>query len=115
MIKNLQERFVPCSQRKRASAGREIAFKSLEAFNQMVSGFVTSVVGKVIAVKYAVVRVGVRHSQRVNDHPLVNTDLRHFRKRWDYFVSPLLVMQSWTGWLTYRERFILFRGNYTNS
>ena len=46
------------------------AFKSLEAFNQMVSGFVTSVVGKVIAGKY-VVRARVRHSQRMND-PLVN-------------------------------------------
>ena len=46
------------------------AFKSLEAFNQMVSGFVTSVVGKVTAGKY-VVRARVRHSQRMND-PLVN-------------------------------------------
>ena len=46
------------------------AFKSLEAFNQMVSEFVTSVVGKVIAGKY-VVRARVRHSQRMND-PLVN-------------------------------------------
>lgn len=46
------------------------AFKNLEAFNQMVSGFVTSVVGKLIAGKY-VVRARVRHSQRMND-PLVN-------------------------------------------
>ncbi|PFX29596.1 G-protein coupled receptor GRL101 [Stylophora pistillata] len=46
------------------------AFKSLEAFNQMVSGFVTSVVGKVIAGKYAV-RARVWHSQHMND-PLVN-------------------------------------------
>ena len=46
------------------------AFKSLEAFNQMVAGFVTSVVGKLIAGKY-VVRARVRHSQRMND-PLVN-------------------------------------------
>ena len=36
----------------------------------MVSGFVTSVVGKVIAGRY-VVRARVRHSQRMND-PLVN-------------------------------------------
>ena len=44
--------------------------KSLEAYNQMVSGFVTSVQGKIIAGKY--VAVGkVRHSQRMND-PLVN-------------------------------------------
>jgi len=46
------------------------AFKSLEAFNQMQSGFVTSVVGNVIPGKY-VVRASVRHSQRMND-PLVN-------------------------------------------
>ena len=65
------------------------AFKSLGAFNQIVSGFVTSVVGKVIAAKY-VVRASVR--QFMNDDPLVNTDLRHFQKRWDYFVSPLLGM-----------------------
>ena len=45
------------------------ALKSLEAFNQMVSGFVTSVVGKLIAGKY-VVRARVRHSQWMND-PLV--------------------------------------------
>ena len=37
------------------------ALKSLEAFDQMVSGFVTSVVGKLIAGKY-VVRARVRHT-----------------------------------------------------
>ena len=41
------------------------AFKSLEAFNQMVSGFVTSVRGKIIAGKHVVAKV--RHSQRMND------------------------------------------------
>lgn len=46
------------------------AYKSLEAFNQMVSGFVTSVKGKIISGKYVVV-AKVRHSQRMND-PLVN-------------------------------------------
>ena len=46
------------------------AFKSLEAYNQMVSGFVTSVQGKEIADKIVVV-AKVRHSQRMND-PLVN-------------------------------------------
>ena len=44
--------------------------KQFKAFNQMVSGFVTSVVGKVIAGKY-VVRARVRHSRHMND-PLVN-------------------------------------------
>ena len=46
------------------------AFKSLEAYNQMVSGFVTSVRGRIISGKYVVV-AKVRHSQRMND-PLVN-------------------------------------------
>ena len=54
----------------------------------MASGFVTSVVGKVIAGKY-VVRASVRHSQRMND-PLVNI----------WVISEndgMLGMQSWTG------------------
>ena len=41
-------------------------FKSLEAYNQMVSGFITSVQGKV-AGKYV---AKVRHSQRMNDPPI---------------------------------------------
>lgn len=45
------------------------AFKSLEAYNQMVSGFITSVQGKVIAGKYVVI-AKVRHSQRMNDPPI---------------------------------------------
>jgi len=46
------------------------AIKSLEAYNQMVSGFVVSVQGKEIAGKI-VVLAKVRHSQQMND-PLVN-------------------------------------------
>ena len=46
------------------------AFKSLDAYNQMVSGFVASVQGKEIADKIVVV-AKVRHSQRMNDS-LVN-------------------------------------------
>lgn len=45
------------------------AFKSLEAYNQMVSGFITSVQGKVIAGKYVVI-AKVQHSQRMNDPPI---------------------------------------------
>ena len=45
-------------------------YKSLEAYNQVVSGFVASVQGKVISGKYVVV-AKVRHLQRMND-PLVN-------------------------------------------
>ena len=45
-------------------------YKSLEAYNQMMSGFVTSVLGKIIAGRHVVVGK-VRHSQRMND-PLVN-------------------------------------------
>ena len=45
-------------------------FKSLEAYNQVVSGFLASVKGKMISGKCVVV-AKVRHSQRMND-PLVN-------------------------------------------
>ena len=41
------------------------AFKSMEAYNQMVSGFITSVQGKIICDKFVVVGK-VRHSQRMN-------------------------------------------------
>ena len=41
-------------------------FRSLEAFNQLVSGFVTSVQGHKICNKF-VVLAEVRHSQRMND------------------------------------------------
>ena len=46
------------------------SYKSLEAYNQMASGFGTSVQGKIIARKHVVVGK-VRHSQRMND-PVVN-------------------------------------------
>ena len=42
------------------------AFRSLEAYNQMVSGFIASVEGHIIADKF-VVLAKVRHSQRMND------------------------------------------------
>ena len=71
------------------------AFKSLEAFDQIVSGLVTSAVGEVIAGKY-VVRARVWHSQRMND-PLVNIWVISENDGTNYFVSPLLGMQSWTG------------------
>lgn len=45
------------------------AFKSMEAYNQMVSGFITSVQGKVILDKFVVIGK-VRHSQRMNEPPL---------------------------------------------
>lgn len=41
-------------------------FQSLKAYNQMVSGFITSVKGHIIANKF-VVLAKVRHSQRTND------------------------------------------------
>ena len=44
-------------------------FKSLEAYNQVVSGFVTSVQGKVIADVFVVIGK-VRRSQRMNDPPI---------------------------------------------
>ena len=45
------------------------AFRSLQAYNQMVSGFISSVQGTVLQKKYVIV-AKVRHSQRMND-PLV--------------------------------------------
>ena len=45
------------------------AFRSLQTHNQMVSGFITSVQGHIIAKKY-VVLAKVRHSQRMNDPPV---------------------------------------------
>ena len=42
------------------------AFRSLEAYNQMVSGFIASVQGHIIANKFLVL-AKVRHSQRMND------------------------------------------------
>ena len=41
------------------------AFRSLEAYNQMVSGFIASVEGHIVANKF-VVLAKVRHSQRMN-------------------------------------------------
>ena len=45
------------------------AYKSLEAYNQMVSGFITCVQGCVVSGKHVVV-AKVRHSQRMNDPPI---------------------------------------------
>ena len=45
------------------------AFGSLQAYNQMVSGFITGVQGHIIAKKY-VVLAKVRHIQRMNDPPV---------------------------------------------
>ena len=42
------------------------AFRSLEAYNQMVSGFIASIEGHIISDKFVVV-AKVRHSQRMND------------------------------------------------
>ena len=42
------------------------AYKSLEAYNSMVSGFITSVQGCVVREKY-IVTGKVRHSQRMNN------------------------------------------------
>ena len=42
------------------------AFRSLEAYNQMVLGFIASIKGHIVANKF-VVLAKVRHSQRMND------------------------------------------------
>ena len=46
------------------------AYKSLNAYNQMVLGFVQSVGGKLIRNKYYVVVGKVRHSQAMNEPPV---------------------------------------------
>ncbi|CAH3019694.1 unnamed protein product, partial [Porites evermanni] len=43
-----------------------LSFRSLEAYNQMVSGFVSDVQGHIISNKF-VVLAKVRHSQRMNE------------------------------------------------
>ena len=45
------------------------AHKSLEAYNQMISGFITSIPGKIISDKFVVVGK-VRHSQGMTEAPL---------------------------------------------
>ena len=45
------------------------AFRSLKAYNQMVSGFIVSIQGHIVAKKF-VVCAKVRHSQRMNDPPV---------------------------------------------
>ena len=45
------------------------AHKSLEAYNQMISGFITSIQGKIISDKFVVVGK-VRHSQGMTEAPL---------------------------------------------
>eukprot|EP00795_Rhopilema_esculentum_P001003 gene1003-10782_t len=46
------------------------AFRSLQAYNHMISGFITSVQGKVVNGKRFVVMGKVRHSQRMNVSPV---------------------------------------------
>eukprot|EP00795_Rhopilema_esculentum_P002435 gene2435-18089_t len=46
------------------------AFRSLHAYNQMVSGLISSVQGQIISNKYVVLGK-VRHSQRMNDPPVL--------------------------------------------
>jgi hypothetical protein len=45
-------------------------FRSLHAYNQMVSGFITSILGQLISEKYVVVGK-VRHSQQMNEKPVL--------------------------------------------
>eukprot|EP00794_Sanderia_malayensis_P010417 gene10417-11507_t len=45
------------------------AFRSLEAYNHMVSGFITSVQGKIVSKRFVVLGK-VRHSQRMNVSPV---------------------------------------------
>ncbi|XP_022807132.1 uncharacterized protein LOC111344187 isoform X1 [Stylophora pistillata] len=44
-------------------------FRGLQAYNQMVSGFITSILGQIFSGKYVVIGK-VRHSQRMNEPPV---------------------------------------------
>ena len=80
----------------------------LEAFNKIISGFVTSVLCKVIAGKY-VVRASVRHSQRVNDDPLVNFGVwfASFPKTTGLFCQPI-AWDAKLDWLAHISRVFYF-------
>lgn len=80
------------------------AFRSLEAYNQMVSGFIASVQGHIIADKFLVL-AKVRHSQRMNDSLM----LGYHGKRRNNFVCTLLRLQGWPGrnLFAYSKRAIL--------
>ena len=65
--RSLVSSFLFCSGGKLFLTNKQFkTFKSLEAYNQMVSGFVTAVQGAEIINKIVVV-AKVRHSQRMND------------------------------------------------
>ena len=65
--RSLAPSFLFCSGDKLFLRNKQFkTFKSLEAYNQMVSGFVTSVQGAEIVNKVVVV-AKVRHLQRMND------------------------------------------------
>ena len=65
--RSLVSSFLFCSGDKLFLTNKQFkTFKSLEAYNQIVSGFVTSVQGAEIVNKI-VVLAKVRHSQRMND------------------------------------------------
>ena len=65
--RSLAPSFLVCSGEKLFLTNKQFkTFKSLEAYNQIVSGFVTSVQGAEIVNKIVVV-AKVRHSQRMND------------------------------------------------
>ena len=65
--RSLVSSFLFCSGDKLFLTNKQFkTFKSLEAYNQIVSGFVTSVQGAEIVNKIVIV-AKVRHSQRMND------------------------------------------------
>ena len=82
------------------------AFQSLEAYNQMVSGFIASVQGHIIANKFLVL-AKVRHSQCTNDS---NFMLGYHGTTRDNFVCSLLRLQGWPSRIlfTYSKCAILF-------
>ena len=69
------------------------AFRSLEAYNQMVSTFIASVQGHIIANKF-VVLAKVRHSQCMNDSLIPMWIIRKEKGQ----LCPLIALVVWLGW-----------------
>lgn len=85
------------------------AYKILEAYNFMVSGFITSVQGCVVREKH-IVTGKVRHNFTANERSF-NFNLGHCRQRWHSKFSALFRMQSRAGGVMFprSKRVVLYR------
>ena len=78
-------------------------FESLHAYNQMVSGFITSILGQIFSDKHMVVGK-VRHSQQMNDLPvqlrIITTTTKPSAKELDAFYKSLSECKIKPVWLS---------------